>query len=367
MKLIIQIPCFNEAETLPVTLGALPREVVGFDRVEWLVVDDGSTDRTAQVARACGADHVVRLNTNKGLAAAFDAGLDAAVKLGADVIVNTDADNQYRADDIATLVAPILARDADIVVGDRDVRNHDEFSRTKKVLQVSGSWVVRRASKTEIRDATSGFRAYSRDAALRLNVVSSFSYTLETLIQAGNSGLAVSQVPIRTNPKTRESRLFRSIPEYLKQSVATILRIYVTYRPLPIFLWPAAILGVIGLALLARFGWFYFTEPGQTGHVQSLIVAATLLIFALQLVLLGVISDLLRTSRLISERTLYRVRAIELALGLREHVASSADAREPRSVEEATLSVAERRRSPRQAPAEMVENPPLRSGITSDS
>lgn len=322
MKLVIQIPCLNEESVLPATLQDLPREVEGFDEVEWLVVDDGSTDRTCDVAREFGVDHVVRFSSNKGLAVAFQAGLDAALKLGADVIVNTDADNQYRADDIPKLVAPILAREADIVVGDRNVREHDEFSRLKKILQTWGSWVVRRASQTDIPDSTSGFRAYSREAALQLNVVSRFTYTLETLIQAGKSDLAVSHVPIGTNPKTRESRLFRSLPQYVKRSIGTIFRISVMYEPLPAFLWPAALLGVAGVALLARFGWFYFTDPGPTGHVQSLIVGAALIIFALQLVLLGVIGDLLRANRVISERTLHRVRKIELALGIRpDHAA----------------------------------------------
>jgi glycosyltransferase involved in cell wall biosynthesis len=316
MKLIIQIPCFNEEEILPITLAALPREIEGFEAVEWLVIDDGSADGTAQVARRCGVDHIIRFNSNKGLAVAFQAGIDAALKLGADVIVNTDADNQYRGDDIPNLVEPILAHEADIVVGDRNVKDHDEFSRSKKILQSWGSWVVRRASGTDVPDATSGFRAYNREAALRLNIVSRFTYTLETLIQAGKSDLAVTHTPIRTNPKTRESRLFSSIPQYLKRSVGTIMRIYLLYEPLPAFLWPAAIVGFLGSALFVRFFYYYFTEAGPTGHVQSLIVGAVLLIFALQLVLLGVIGELLRSNRVIAERTLHRVRKVELALGI---------------------------------------------------
>jgi glycosyltransferase involved in cell wall biosynthesis len=314
VKLIIQIPCFNEEAVLPLTLGALPRELPEFDTVEWLVVDDGSTDRTTEVALAHGVDHVVRLNSNKGLAVAFQAGIDAALKLGADVIVNTDADNQYQADDIPKLVAPILADQADMVVGDRNVRDHDEFSGVKKALQTWGSWAVRRASETDIPDVTSGFRAYNRGAALRLNVVSGFTYTLETIIQAGKSDLTVTHVPVRTNPKTRESRLFRSVPQYVKRSVGTIMRIYLMYEPLPAFLWPAAILGLLGTALFARFGYYYVTSPGPTGHIQSLIVGAVLLIFSLQLVLLGVIGELLRANRVLGERTLDRVRKIELAL-----------------------------------------------------
>jgi glycosyltransferase involved in cell wall biosynthesis len=327
MKLIIQIPCLNEEEALPATLMALPREVEGFDVVEWLVIDDGSTDRTAQVARECGVDHIVRFNTNKGLAVAFQAGIDAALKLGADVIVNTDADNQYRADDLPALVAPILARDADMVVGDRNVKEQGEFSRLNRILHSWGSWVVRQASQTDIPDVTSGFRAYNREAALRLNVLSRFTYTVETIIQAGKSDLAITHVPIRTNPKVRESRLFRSLRQYIKRSVTTILRIYLMYEPLPAFLWPAAVVGLAGLALLGRFGWFYFTAPGPTGHVQSLIVGVALLIFALQLVLLGVIGDLLRMNRLISEQTLHRVRKIELVLGIGPDVLTDAASR----------------------------------------
>jgi len=325
MKLIIQIPCFNEADVLPATLAALPREIEGFDTVEWLVIDDGSTDGTARIARECGVDHVVRFNTNKGLAVAFQAGVDAALKLGADVIVNTDADNQYRADDLPKLVRPILAHEADIVVGARNFKDHEEFSRVKKALQRWGSWVVRRASQTDIPDVTSGFRAYNREAALRLNVVSRFTYTIETIIQAGKSGLAVTHVPIRTNTKTRESRLFRSIRQYVTRSIGTILRISVMYDPLPVFLLPAAVIGLGGAAILGRFTWFYFTESGPTGHIQSLIVGAALLIFAVQLVLLGVISDLLRSNRILSERTLHRVRKIELALGVRADAGTQED------------------------------------------
>jgi glycosyltransferase involved in cell wall biosynthesis len=316
VKLIIQIPCLNEEATLPATLAALPREVEGFDTVEWLVIDDGSSDRTAEVAREFGVDHLIQFASNRGLAVAFQAGLDAALKLRADVIVNTDADNQYRAEDIPRLVRPILAAEADAVVGTRDVKGHEEFSRLKKGLQSWGSWVVRQASNTDVPDTTSGFRAYSREAALRLNVVTRFTYTLETLIQAGKSDLGVAHVPIGTNPSMRESRLYRSVPSYLKRSIGTIMRIYLMYEPLPVFLWPAAILGLFGLALFGRFGWYYFTEPGPTGHIQSLIVGGVVLVFAVQLVLLGVISELLRSSRVIAERTLHRVRRIELAVGV---------------------------------------------------
>ncbi|MGH3022115.1 MAG: glycosyltransferase family 2 protein [Gaiellaceae bacterium] len=316
-KLIIQLPCLDEEATLPATLADLPREVEGFDVVEWLVVDDGSSDRTVEVARELGVDHIIRFTSNRGLAVAFQAGLDAALKLGADVIVNADADNQYYGGDVPKLVGPILAGEADMVVGTRDLKHHDEFSRLKKLLQHWGSWVVRQASDTNIPDATSGFRAYSREAALRVNVVSRFTYTLETIIQAGKSDLALGHVPIRTNPKTRESRLFKSIPQYLKRSVGTILRISVMYEPLPVFLWPAAVAGLLGAFLTARFGWFYFTEPGPTGHVQSLVAGAALIIFSVQLVLLAVISDLLRSNRVLLERTLQRVRKIELEVGVK--------------------------------------------------
>ncbi len=316
MKLVIQIPCLNEEATLPATLADLPREVEGFDVVEWLVIDDGSTDGTADVARECGVDHLVRFKQNKGLAVAFQAGIDAALKLGADVVVNTDADNQYVGRDIPKLVAPIVANEADMVVGDRQVRRHEEFSRVKKALQVWGSWVVRQASGTDVPDTTSGFRAYNREAALRLNVVSRFSYTLETIIQAGKSDIAVAHVPIRTNPKTRESRLFRSTLQYVARSVETILRVYAMYSPLRVFAFLSAVAGVAGLALLGRFAWFYLTQEGPTGHVQSLVLAGVLLVFALQLAVLGVLADLLRANRVLTERTLHRVRKVELQLGI---------------------------------------------------
>jgi len=316
MKLIIQIPCLDEEATLPRTLADLPREVEGFDAVEWLVVDDGSSDGTAEVARRCGVDHIVRYSTNRGLATAFQSGLDAALKLGADVIVNTDADNQYRGADIPRLVAPILAGEADLVVGDRVVRGQDGFSTTKKVLQLWGSWAVRQASGTDVADVTSGFRAYSREAAMRVNVVSRFTYTLETIIQAGKGDIAVTDVPIQTNPATRPSRLFRSNRQYVRRAILTILRVYAVHEPLRVFLALAAGFGLAAAALFGRFAWFYLTEPGPTGHVQSLIVAAVLAVFALQLAMLGVIGELLRTNRIIAERTLRRVRAIELTLGV---------------------------------------------------
>jgi glycosyltransferase involved in cell wall biosynthesis len=337
VKLIIQIPCLNEEEQLPVTLGDLPREVPGFDEVEWLVIDDGSTDRTTEVARELGVDHIVRFTQNKGLAVAFQAGMDAALKLGADVIVNTDADNQYRADSIPDLVRPIVEHRADMVIGDRGVADHAEFSSTKKLLQRWGSWVVRHASETDVPDTTSGFRAYSREAALRINVVSRFTYTLETIIQAGKSDIAVAHVPIGVNRKTRESRLFTSIPNYISRSVGTIFRIYTMYEPLRVFVGLAAIIGFVGLALFARFGWYYTTEGGPTGHIQSLLVGGVLILIAIQLALLGVIGDLLRANRVIGERTLHRVRNVELALGVRPDTFAS---NPPEDRHEATQSPA---------------------------
>src|ERR687887_94134 len=253
MKLIIQIPCLNEEQALPVTLRELPRHVEGFDDVEWLIVDDGSTDRTIEVARAAGVDHIVRLTNNKGLANGFQAGLDASLKLGADVIVNTDADNQYYGPDIAKLVAPIVAGDADMVVGDRQVMTIEHFSPLKKSLQRFGSWVVRQASATTVPDTTSGFRAYNREAALALQVVSKFTYTLETIIQAGKMTVAVDHVPIRTNPQTRESRLFPSMWSYVRRNGISIFRIYSMYEPLKVFLALAALLASVALVVWLRF------------------------------------------------------------------------------------------------------------------
>jgi glycosyltransferase involved in cell wall biosynthesis len=316
MKLIIQIPCLNEAQTLPVTVADLPRDVPGFERVELLVIDDGSTDDTVEVARSLGVEHIVSFNANKGLAVAFHAGIDACLKLGADVIVNTDADNQYCGEDVLKLVEPIVERRADMVIGDRQVQQHPEFSRTKKLLQRLGSWVVRRASATEVPDTT-----------LRLNVVSRFSYTLETLIQAGKSDIAVTSVPIRTNPRTRESRLFTSNFQYIRRSIGTIVRIWAMYSPLPAFLLPALVFALGGVALMSRFLWRYFTTTGPTGHVQSLVLGAAFLIVAFMLVMLGIIGNLLSANRVLTERTLYRIRHLELSLGVppdvpREHLPS---------------------------------------------
>src|SRR3954447_17848519 len=253
MKLIIQIPCFNEEHTLPLVLADLPREVDGFDAVEWLIIDDGSSDRTIEVARAGGVDHIVRLTNNKGLAAGFQAGLDACLKLGADVIVNTDGDNQYDGKDIPKLVGPIMAGKADMVVGDREVHKIEHFSPLKITLQRLGSWVVRQASSTEVPDTTSGFRAYNREAAIQMAVVSKFTYTLETIIQAGKQLVAVDHVAIRTNPKTRESRLFPSMWAYVRRNSVSIFRIYAQYEPLKVFMSAAIIVGLVAAAIWLRY------------------------------------------------------------------------------------------------------------------
>jgi glycosyltransferase involved in cell wall biosynthesis len=316
MKLIIQIPCFNEEDQLPLTLSRLPRVIPGFDVVEWLIIDDGSSDRTIEVARAHGVDHIVRLTNHKGLAAAFQAGLDAGLKLRADVIVNTDADNQYEGSDIPRLVEPIVAGQADMVVGDRQVGTIAHFSASKKVLQRLGSWVVRQASSTEIPDTTSGFRAYNREAALQMQAVSKFTYTLETIIQAGKLLVAVDHVPIHTNPKTRESRLFPSVPAYVRRNALSIFRIYSQYEPLRVFWGGAAVMGLAALALFIRFLVYFIEGHGQSGHVQSLIAGAVLFNAAMLLGSLGVIGDLLDAQRTISQRTFERVRRIELQLGV---------------------------------------------------
>ncbi|MGM0574699.1 MAG: glycosyltransferase family 2 protein [Myxococcota bacterium] len=311
MKVIIQIPCLNEEETLPEVLRDLPREIPGVDRVEWLIIDDGSTDRTVDVAREHGVDHVVRLPVNRGLAAAYLAGLDACVKLGADVVVNTDGDNQYFGGDVPALVQPILEGRADMVVGDRQVDRIPHFSRSKKALQKLGSWVIRLASETGVRDAPSGFRAITRELAERITLNNRFSYTLETIIQAGVSGRALASVPVRTNPKTRESRLFTGIPNYLKKSFAIIVRIYTMYRPLRAFFVLSLPFFLVAAVLGARWLYFWFTTPGPTGHVQSLIAAAIAAIIAVQILLFGLLGDLLATNRRLGEEVLYRVRELE--------------------------------------------------------
>jgi len=310
MKVIVQIPCLNEQATLPEALAAIPRAIPGVDRVEVLVIDDGSTDRTSEVARAHGADHIVRFPRHRGLARGFMAGLDAALRLGADVIVNIDADNQYRGDEIPRLIAPILAGEAEMVVGDRGVGQVAHFSWTKQRLQTLGSWVVRKVSGTALSDVTSGFRALTRDAALRINIVSEFTYTLETVIQAGKKQLAVAQVPITAQP-TRPSRLFGSTWEYLKRSGATILRIYAMYEPFKVFLIVGGVLFSAGVALGLRYAWFWWIGEIR-GHVQSAILSVLLLILGFQTLQWGVMADLIASNRKLIEDLLYRIRKMEL-------------------------------------------------------
>ncbi len=316
MKLIIQIPCLDEEATLPATVRDLPREIDGIDEVELLIVDDGSTDRTVEVARELGVEHIVRLTNNKGLAAAFQAGLDACLKLGADIVVNTDADNQYSGGDVRRLVAPILAGEADMVVGDRRVMEIDHFSESKKSLQRLGSWVVRRLSGTEVTDTTSGFRAYNREAALGLLVVDNFTYTLESVIQAGKMLVAIEEVEVDTNPVTRESRLFASTGAYVRRNAISILRVYVRYEPLRVFSTAALVVGIAALAAWMPFLIDWIFNGDSTGHLQSLILGAVLFIAAMQLLALGVIGDLLASQRVMTHRVFERVRRVELALGV---------------------------------------------------
>jgi glycosyltransferase involved in cell wall biosynthesis len=312
-KLIIQIPCYNEEKTLPVTLHAIPRSIKGVDKVEILIIDDGSTDRTVEVARENGADHIVKLTNNKGLAEGFLTGLDACLRLDADIIVNTDGDNQYNGADIEKLIEPIVKSKADIVVGNRQVDNIEHFSLLKKKLQHLGSWVVRQVSGTDIPDTTSGFRAFSRDAALKLNVVSKFSYTLETIIQAGKKNIAITHVPVGTNSKMRESRLFKSTYSYIKRSLATIIRIYTMYEPIKTFFLIGGLIFSGGLILSLRYLYFYlFTPFGGQGHIQSVILAAVLFIVGFQVMVIGLLSDVIAANRRLLEDTLYRVKKLEL-------------------------------------------------------
>lgn len=300
MKLIIQIPCYNEAEMLPATLAALPREVEGFDQVEWLIIDDGSSDETIKVALENGVDHVVRHPRNQGLARAFMNGLDGCLKQGADVIVNTDADNQYNADDIPLLTCPILNGKADIVVGARPIETIEHFSFAKKLLQKLGSWVVRVASNANIPDAPSGFRAISRQAAKRLMVFNDYTYTLETIIQAGQKNMAITSVPIRVNGETRPSRLVKSIPSYIKRSIITIIRIFIIYRPFRFFATIGLTLFALGFLIGLRFLYFYLNGDGG-GHIQSLILTAVLLGMGFQTILVAFIADLLAANRKLLE------------------------------------------------------------------
>lgn len=307
MKLIIQIPCFNEADTLAIALAALPREVAGFDKVEWLIINDGSTDDTVKVAKECGVDHIVNFKNNQGLAKGFMAGIQECLKQGADIIVNTDADNQYEAKDIPILVKPILEHKAEYVIGERPISQTEHFSPTKKLLQKLGSWVVRKASNTNIPDAPSGFRAISRECAMELNIYNNYTYTLETIIQAGQKNLAITSIPVRTNEDLRPSRLLSSIPNYIKKSVITIIRIFVVYKPFRFFMTIAAVLFGLGFLLGLRFLYFYFTGDGS-GHMQSVVLSGVLMGIGFQAGLIAFIADLLAVNRMLLENIKYSLK-----------------------------------------------------------
>ncbi|MDD4564575.1 MAG: glycosyltransferase family 2 protein [Eubacteriales bacterium] len=310
MKLIIQIPCYNEEQTLLQTINDLPKQIEGIDEIEYLIIDDGSTDKTVEVARELGVHHIVSFKQNKGLAKGFMAGIDACLHLGADIIVNTDADNQYCGADIEKLVGPIIEQKADIVIGERPIDETDHFSWRKKKFQRIGSWVVRIASKTDIPDAPSGFRAYSREAALRLNVINEYTYTLETIIQAGWNKTAITSVPIRTNPEIRKSRLFSSMWSYMKKSSTVIIRAFMMYNPLRFFMTLGIISIVLGLAVGIRFLYYYFNGAGE-GHIQSLILVAILMLLGIQAIIAGLQADIIAANRKILEDIQYRIRKIE--------------------------------------------------------
>lgn len=322
MKLIVQIPCFNEEENLPSVVRDIPKEIPGIDVIEILIVDDGSTDRTIEVAREIGVHHIIENGTNKGLARTFHHGIEECIKRGADIIVNTDGDNQYAGADIAKLVQPVLAGEAEIVVGDRGGFDNPHFSFFKRSLQVLGSTVIRKATGLDITDAVSGFRAISRNAAQQLNIVSDFSYTIEMLVQASAKRMAVKSIPIGTNEKTRDSRLFKSIPQFLQMSVSTLLRMYTMYKPLKVFLMVGAISILIGLAPIGRFVYYYMMGDGG-GHVQSLVLGSTLLTLGAIAVLIGVVADLINFNRKLMEKMLFRMEKLEQRLGMNEHGANT--------------------------------------------
>lgn len=308
MKLIIQIPCYNEAKTLPVTLKDLPKTIKGIDKIETLIVNDGSTDGTEEVARSLGINHIVILPKRRGLAYAFKTGLDKAIELGADIIVNTDGDNQYRGEYIPKLVAPILEGRADMVIGCRDISSIKHFSFIKKCLQRLGSYVVRKLSNSNIPDATSGFRAYSRECALRINVFSSYTYTLETIIQAGRTGIPITSIPIMTNEKLRESRLITSIPSYVVRSIATIIRIYLLYEPLKFFSRIGTLIIMISFLIGARYAYFFMFGAKKGGHIQSLLLGAVLFITGFMIIMIGLLADIISANRKINEDILYRLK-----------------------------------------------------------
>lgn len=311
MKLIIQIPCYNEAQTLRVALDHLPRKIEGIDAIEVLIINDGSTDDTVRVAREWGVNHIVSFKQNKGLARGFMAGIDACLHLGADIIVNTDADDQYVGADIERLVRPILDGKSDIVIGERPIDETEHFSKKKKMFQHLGSWVVRLASNSDIPDAPSGFRAYSREAALRLNVVNEYTYTLETIIQAGWNRTAMTSVPVRTNPELRPSRLFKSMGRYIKRSATVILRSFAMYKPMRFFGMIGGVFFLLGLILGVRFLWIFLATGSGSGHIQSLILCAVLLMIGVQAFLTGVLADIISDNRKLLEDVQYRVRKME--------------------------------------------------------
>ncbi len=307
MKLVIQIPCLNEAESLPKTLADLPKHIDGVDDIQILIIDDGSTDNTSVVAQEHGVHHIIKFTKKKGLARVFQAGLDAALAMGADIIVNTDADGQYKGEDIPRLVRPILEGKADIVIGNRDIENVKQFSFIKKRLQKLGSWVVRQLSGTSIIDATTGFRAYNREAALNLNIISEYTYTLESIIQAEHKNLAIANITITTNEVHRPSRLFKSIPEYIKRSVLTIIRVYSMFNPLRLFLTIGSGLSLLGFLLGCRFLYYFIMGSGE-GKIQSLILAAVLVIIGFQILIIGLVSDLISANRRLIEDILLRIK-----------------------------------------------------------
>lgn len=313
MKLIIQIPCFNESQNLAQTLRDLPRKIPGVDQVEVLVIDDGSNDGTAELARRCGVEHVLRFEKNQGLAKVFSTGLEYALRHGADVIVNTDGDNQYRGDGVPGLIQPILEKRAEITIGARPIKHIKHFSIIKKKLQWLGSWLVSALAGVHVKDAASGFRAFSRDAALRIIILSRFSYTLETILLASALGISIEMVPIHTNPPTRPSRLFRSMPQYLWKSAKTVLQIFSIYKPIPFF----SILGLLvflpGVLLGIRFLYFLLIQGHGTGHIQSLILAAVFLLAGVQVTIVGILSHLVWANRRINEEILYRIKKMELS------------------------------------------------------
>jgi len=310
MKLVVQIPCYNEEETLPLTVRDIPRQIDGVDQVEILVIDDGSTDNTISVAKEIGVDHIVKNIRNRGLARTFFTGLDASLRLGADIIVNTDGDNQYRGQDIPKLIAPILKGKADIVIGDRDTDKISHFSGSKKRLQKLGSLIVRVLSDTDVLDAVSGFRAFSREAAMQTNIVADFSYTIETIIQGSHKRMAIANVPVGTNPESRESRLFNSTSRFIARSIATMIRSYTMYRPLRVFLYIGLLFIVGGLIPSVRF-LIYFFAGESSGHIQSLILAAILFIIGFNVLMIGLVADIISLNRRLIEETLLRVKRIE--------------------------------------------------------